>query len=348
MSKGKHSKQIDLGFDPHTGKRVRKRIYSDTKAGLKQAEKEAIAEFARDGTPSMITYREYEQKWLEAYHGNVTPHSMEVNRSNLKHSTPLHGKKMKDITKTDLQKIVSGLSDRPAACAKYVGLMSGLWKAAVADGICTKDITLGIKPVKARKTTRRPLTKEELAGVKKAEFSDSEQFLVDILLQFGLRPGEAFALNKNSFSRKDRTLVIDKAVAYDGIAPYIKDTKTGATRTLPVPDNFWDKIPKARTLYFFVGDTGELLTLSERITMQDRILSKINLAMGGNSKLKLTDITLYNFRHHKASLLYYLPGVSLKKKAEYMGHSEEMFLKTYSHMMEDKEDVEALREAVSL
>jgi integrase len=82
--------------------------------------------------------------------------------------------------------------------------------------------------------------------------------------------------------------------------------------------------------------------------LQNSILNKINTAMGGTKKIRKTDITLYNFRHHKASLLYYLPGVSVKAKAAYLGHSEEMFLKVYSHMMEEKEDKEVLRDAVNL
>ena len=70
--------------------------------------------------------------------------------------------------------------------------------------------------------------------------------------------------------------------------------------------------------------------------------------MGGTDKIRKTTITFYNFRHHKASLIYYLPGISIKKKAQYMGHSEEVFISIYSHLMEEKESSEILREAVDL
>ena len=342
------SKQISLGTDPMTGKRIRKWIHADSKTGLRQAEKDAIAEFARNGSPSQITYKVYEEKWFDAYKSNVQPSTRGQYKSFLKYSEPLHNKKIKDITKTDLQKIVSGLMDRPVACERYMGMMSSLWKCAVADGICSKDITIGIKRAKKTKTTRRPLNQEELEGVKKADFDEMEQFMVDLLLQFGLRPGEAFALNKQSFNKKDRSLTIDKAVSYNGNNPYIKSTKTGVTRVLPVPDSFWAKIPQTKTMYYFTENDGQLLTRSNRIKLQNSILNEINKAMGGTKKIRKTDITLYNFRHHKASLLYYLPGVSVKKKAQYMGHSEEMFLRIYSHMMEDKEDSEVLRDAVNL
>lgn len=227
-------------------------------------------------------------------------------------------------------------------------MMKNIWECAMSDGICTKNIAVGLKLPKAPRTVRRPLTENELAGISKAEFDPMERFMVDILLQFGLRPGEAFALCKQSFDRKRRVLVINKALAHDSNQPYIKSTKTGVTRELPVPDSFWSKIPDVDTFYYFVNEDQQLMTASQIRSFKEQVIKKINLAMGGSSKLMLTDMTFYNFRHHKASLLYYLPGVSIKKKAQYMGHSEKMFLETYSHMMEEREDVEALREAVNL
>lgn len=344
----KISKQISLGYDPITGKRIRKRIYADSKAGLKQAEKDAIREYAKSGAPSQVKYKDFEKKWFAAYKSNVQPHTQTVYKGALKFAAPLHQKKMKDITRTDLQKTVNEVWDRPATCKLYVQLLHNMWGVAVGDGVCTKDVTIGLRTPKYTQKSRRPFTEEELDGISKAEFDPLERFLVDILLQFGLRPGEAFALNKHSFNRKARTLMIDKGVAYNSNNPYIKSTKTGVTRVLPVPDSFWEKIPKLHGIYWFTEKDGSLLTKMHRYNMTRSIINKINEAMGGTDKLKKTDLTLYTFRHHRASLLYYLPGVSIKKKAEYMGHSETMFLKIYSHMMEGKEDSEALRAAINL
>lgn len=74
------------------------------------------------------------------------------------------------------------------------------------------------------------------------------------------------------------------------------------------------------------------------------IFAKINEALGGNEKMDLLNgMTMYTFRHNRATELYYLAGVSTKKKAEYMGHSEIMFLRTYSHLDESKENDDLLR-----
>lgn len=344
----KLSKQVSLGYDPVTGKRVRRWIHADSQAGLRQEEKKAIAEYARHGSPSSIKYKDFEDLWFATYKSNLEPQTKKVYKSALKAAVPLHHKKMKDITRSELQLTVNTFWDKPDQCYLYVQQIRNMWNVAVGDGICQKNVTLGLKLPKRTRKPRRPLTKEELTAISKAKFDPLERFMVDVLLQFGLRPGEALALSKQSFNRKARTLTIDKALAHDSNQPYIKTTKTGVTRVLPVPDSFWKKIPNTNTLYYFVEEDGQLMRQHNVWKFSSGIVKKINAAMGGNNKLKLTDMTLYNFRHHKASMLYYLPGVSLKKKAEYMGHSESMFIKTYSHMMEEKEDVEALRSAVNL
>ena len=214
------------------------------------------------------------------------------------------------------------------------------------DNVVDKNIIDGIKTPKKPKSDRQALTQREIEAIRKTQFNEQEQFLIDILWQFGLRPGEAFALGKRSFNRKTRSLTIDKAVSYNSGVPFIKGTKTGVTRVLPVPDNFWSKIPKCDGPFFFTDDKGQLYKLCDRQYMVKKILKKINHTMGGDDIIQATTMTLYTFRHNKASLLYYTPGISLKKKAEYMGHSERMFLQTYTHLMNEKEDIEILRKEV--
>lgn len=302
------------------------------------------------GNSTGILYSDYEKRWYEIFRSQVSPHRHACNQSVLKKNNRLHPIKMEDITRSDLQQIVNDNWQHPCACRVYAGMMRHMWTCAVADGICQRNIAIGLNlPKKNRQPVcRRPLTEQELKGILHADLNVSERFLLDVLLQFGLRPGEAFALSRGSFHRTERVVIIDRAVAYNKGIPYLKETKTGVTRTLPVPDSFWNKIPVTDSCFYFVNEKGGLMTAGQRQVYQLRIIDKINKAMGGSRHDRLTDMTLYYFRHHKASLLYYQPGVSLKKKAEYMGHSEKMFLETYSHMMEEKEDLEALRKEVLL
>jgi integrase len=86
--------------------------------------------------------------------------------------------------------------------------------------------------------------------------------------------------------------------------------------------------------------------------MSARILKVINKALGGTDELKVIgNMTMYSFRHTYATNLYYnavKPGIiSTKKAAQIMGHSEEMFIKRYTHLDDDKEQMDALRDALS-
>lgn len=342
----KFKKQVSLGYDPISGKRIRKWIYADTKAGLVQAEKDAIREQARSGVTSSITLKEYKDKWFDANCSQLERSSQRLYESTLKHLDPLGHKRMSKITRTELQQIISNVWDKPYAASKLASLTRQIWRSAVSDGVIDKDITFALKTPKKGKSGRRALTPEEIEAVKNVELPEQARFLVDVLLQFGLRPQEAFALGPKSFDRKARTLTIDKAIGYDKSNPYIKTTKTGVTRVLPVPDSFWSKIPDGYPFYYFVKEDGSFWTRSKTLVIMQMIRKAVNEYLGGSEMLQKTDITFYTFRHNKATQLYYLPGVTLKKKAEYMGHSEQMFIKTYSHLDDTKEEIEALRNAM--
>lgn len=342
----KLSKQITLGTDPYTGKRIRKRIYGTSNAALAQAEKEAVREFAKHGTSSKITLGDYRIKWFQANCSQLQISTQYVYERTLSHLKPLDEKQMNKITHTDLQLIISDLWDSPHAASKLGSLMGQIWRSAALDGVVEKDITQGLKLPKKPKSGRRALTAKEVEAVKNVQLPEQERFLADVLLQFGLRPQEAFALSPKSFNRKEKTLTIDKAVGYDKQEPYIKETKTGATRVLPVPDSFWQKIPSGYPFFFFIREDGSLWHRQQTLEAMKVIRRAVNQYLGGNEKIKKTNLTLYTFRHNKATQLYYLPGVTLKKKAEYMGHSEMMFIKTYSHLDDAKEETEALRQAM--
>lgn len=341
------SKQITVGIDPYSGKRIRKRIHATSPTGLRQAENEAVAEFTKQGRTKDALFMNYKEKWFDASCSQLSENTRYCYQCILKHLNHLNGIKMSKITRLDLQKVLNEHWNRPNTCKKIYGLMRQIWRSAVFDGIVSKDITEGLKRPKMAPTKRRALTEKEMEAIRTVRLPEQQRFMVDLLLQFGLRPGEAFALNVHDFDKRARTLTISKAVTYHGMREAVlKSTKTGVTRVLPVPDSFWSKIPKISGLYYFTTDAGVLYSRGSAKKFCNDILKAINAKMGGTDNLKVTDMTMYTLRHNKASLLYYTEGISLKKKAQYMGHSEEQFIRIYSHLIESKEDTEILRQEV--
>ena len=294
-----------------------------------------------------MQFKNYREKWFDAYCTQLSENTRYCYQVILKHFDQLNGTKINRITRLDLQKVLNEQWSKPYTCKKIYSLMRQIWKSAVFDGVVSKDITEGLKRPKSAPAKRRALTEKEMEAIRTVSLPEQQRFMVDLLLQFGLRPGEALALNMHDFNKRARTLTISKSVSYQDMKKAaIKTTKTGVTRVLPVPDSFWAKIPKISGLYYFSASDGHLLSRGGALDLFNRILAAINRQMGGTDKLKATDITMYSFRHNKASQLMYITSVSTHKKAEYLGHSVQMFLQTYSHIIEANEDTEALRKSV--
>lgn len=343
----KYSKQISLGYDA-TGRRVRKRIYADSKQELQRKER-ALLRSVDDEMQSNITLRDYSLKWFEAYKSNRTRATQLLYEYSIRQLAPIAHKRLKDISRTDVQKIINTFSDRPHSAQMIAMTARQILEAAAADGLIQPKYLKFDLPKKTKRE-RRPLTAEEKKAIRSADFTPQERLFVDIEYYLGLRPEETRALQPSDFDLKAKTVTISKASALHGRAE-IKTTKTGKTRVLPIPDVLAAEIKQYNAtfkgFYYFVDDQGILLSSWNYHKFSHSIYDKINVALGGTDKLNLLNgLTMYTFRHNRATDLYYLQGVSTKKKAEYMGHSELMFLKTYSHLDDAKEANELLRKVL--
>lgn len=298
---------------------------------------------------SNIRFGEYAQRWFEAYKAQLSSASHHIYKYALRCLKPLNNCRIKDIKRTDIQRIINEYSDRPNSALMISMTARQIMESAMADNLIIPSYMKFALP-KRQKREKRALTGAEKQAVKSAELTPQERLFVDIELYLGLRPEETRALQPRDFDLKARTVSITKASALHGEAE-IKGTKTGRTRTIPVPDVLCAEIRAYNAsfsgFYYFVDERGRLFSSWKYERFTRSIFKKINEALGGNDKMNLLDgMTMYTFRHNRATELYYLDGISTKKKAEYMGHSEEMFLKTYSHLDNAKEDEELLRKVL--
>lgn len=344
----KYDKQISLGYDAN-GKRVRKWIHADSQQELKRKERELLMDADKE-IQSNITFGKYAQTWVEAYKSSKSIATQELYAYTLRKLSPLNNKRLKDITRTDVQKIINTFSDRPAAAQRISMTVTQILDSAAADNLIQPKY-MKIDLPKHQNHEKRALTAAEKEAVNNAELSPQERLFVDIMLYLGLRPGEVRALQPRDFDLKARTVTISKATAVNTKQTTVKSTKTGKTRTLPVPDALIAEIKHYNAsflgFYYFVDEEGQLFSRYRYRLFCASIFSKINAELGGNNRLNLLNgMTMYTFRHNRATELYYLQGVSTKKKAEYMGHSEIMFLRTYSHLDDDKEEAELLRQVL--
>lgn len=338
------NKQISLGYNTE-GKRIRKWIHADSEQELKRKETELLRRSGQE-LQSNETFGNYRKEWFDAYKASKSKSIQEQYTYAMKQLSVLDSKPLKNITRTDVQKIVNTFADRPSSAKLIAMTAKQILDSAAADNLIVPKL-LKIDSPKSQKAEKRAFTSAEKTAVMNADLNPTERLFVDIEYYLGLRPGETRALTPRDFDLKNRTVRISKAAAAHTTG-FIKETKTGETRTLPIPDALVAEIKaynvQFRGFYYFTNKVGDLMNRSDYQQFSRCILRKINLALGGTSKLNLLNgMTMYTFRHNRATEIYYLPGVSTKKKAEYMGHSELMFLKTYSHLDNDQEAVELLR-----
>ena len=348
--KHKYNKNISLGYDL-SGKRIRKWIHADTLRELN--EKIDALKIQQKFTPntSEVTFGKYAQEWFQAYKSNRSARTVEMYQYALRKCLDLDKIRLKSVTKTACQQVVNAVWKTPKTAKIVRDTMYQIFKAAVADGILIRNPAEDLNLPDQKKKEKHLLTDKELKAIKKADLEPMDRMFVTVLQVFGLRPAEALALQPMDFDLKEKILTVNKAVELrNDNKSSIKSTKTGAVRKIPIPDAV---IPKLKAyfkenpgfLLFYKQDKG-IRTKSAYRRMTERIMSKINEALGGDENLSLvTGITMYSFRHYRATEWYYLcqKGViSTKKAAEMLGHSEEMFIRVYSHIDEKKEKVAKL------
>lgn len=322
----KYSKQVFLGRN-REGKEVRKRIYANSVSALNEAERKARNEFEKVRNPSDITFGEYAERWLEVYKGSRSPATIEMYRTKLSLCRDISETPLRLLTRSDYQRLVTQCSDRPNTAGKLALTIEQIVRSAFEDGIIEKPLGRLERP-KVKSKTIAPLTDAEMVRIFETELPLRDKLFVRIVGTYGLRPAEAFALNIDSF-QGDR-LIIDRSVGYDGNKPFIKETKNDKVRILPMSETVRPLlnayIAQIATFYLFPNEIGELMSKSQSRAYCERICREIGISK------------IYVLRHTVATKLYY--KVSPKMGAYLMGHSENVFLNTYSHLDSAQENLQ--------
>ena len=330
MIKMKYSKRITIGYTPD-GQRLRKWFHADTKADLEEKIRKWRNEAERVRNPSDITFGEYADIWFDTYKNHSAKQTREMYANAKKKCTQLDPYEIRRVTKTMCQQIINDHWNTPRSAEIVATYLNQVFKCAIADGIMASSPMTGVKLPKKQKKEKYLLTDQDMEKARNAQLNESDRLFLDILITFGLRPAEALALTPADFDQKNGVLHVTKAVEMgnDGSVK-IKSTKTGIIRDIPLPAGF--RNPPKTTFYLFTRKDGQLVNKSAYRRMSERILKAVDVP----------GITLYAFRHRRATDLYYLTQngtISTKQAAALMGHSEEIFIKTYSHIDTSKEDL---------
>lgn len=271
-----------------------------------------------------------------------------------KHLIALDKVKLCDIRRTHFQLVINSTSDRPCTCNQIALTFRQIIKTAVREKMLPpgayNDICEGIDLPRYKAKEKRALYPEEVAAVKTADFTPMERCFVYIIYGCGMRRGEVLALNKDfHIDLKKGVIKVNSSVMYRGNIPEIKQPKSqNSFRQVPMPGFLVSflkgYIPSLEFPYLVHGRDGGLMTESAYKFMWKQIVRKMNRAAGGTDNIQVIyGITAHVFRHNYCTnLCYQVPAISIKKVAQLMGDTEAVVLRTYNHIMEEKENVESV------
>lgn len=310
--------------------------------------------------PTDWTFCEYARQWLSTYKA-VRAHNTQAMYQNIidTHLSALGSVRLCDISRIHLQLVINNASEKPRTCQQIMLTFKQIVESAVLDKYLpesTLHIFDNVDTPRYTPPKKRPLTSEEIKAIRHADLSPMERTYVYILYGCGLRRGEVLGLQPSDIRLKTSELTIRRAVEFIGNNSSLKSTKSeNGLRTVPMPPyltaHLHTYLAELHSNYLIHTRDGSMMTKSGYRRMWERILLKLNLAAGGTEHLwVIHGLTAHVFRHNYCTqLCYQIPAISTKQIAKLMGDREEMVIKVYSHILEEKEDVTgAVNAAIAL
>ena len=248
-----------------------------------------------------------------------------------------------------------------------VVLQSALQRAVEWNRISDNPVSKIRKPgnrTKRKATPMPPAIVEELRAYFAERNRPRDATLISVLAYAGLRPGEALALRWRNIRRN--TIHVDGAIA-DGAR---KSTKTGASRSVRLLAPLADDLAAWRAAcahdsdddLVFPSSTGGYWTLEdyknwqsrpfrracERIGLGRFVDEQVTSKATGKARTQKRWLAAtgddpgprpYDLRHAFVSLLIH-EGLSVVEVASQAGHSPEMTLNTYAHVIAEFDPVD--------
>lgn len=361
-----------------TVKEKRKSFYGKTKVEVKQKAKEYLQKVEQGyKEPEKIRLNDYIEYWLKTYKWNkIEPSSYtrlyKVYEYQIKNTI---GKKMiGNIDSSDIQNLIDNYANpsnknvKPLALSglkKIIHLLRPCLNKAVSEGIIQKnpceEIVLPVEScIRTQTKTQISLSDAEIEDFKIAalakykttnEYKSRDAFVLLLMLNLGLRVGEAVALKWSDFDMENRIVHINKTVqsnlrdfsdmesksqrkTYSRVK---NSTKThSGVRILKLNDSAvyyitelkaYDTRNGIKTPYLCSTHAGTVTTPRNLQRSLDRIVKCTSIT---------ENISLHTLRHTFGSVLV-RRGVGIEIVSELMGHASiTITYQKYIHVMQEQ------------
>lgn len=314
---GRYATTVTLGYDTN-GKRKQKCIYGRTVRELERKVAEAKKQIAEGGLidDKGMTVKEWMDKWYKVYkEPHIRESSRQVYRSLIAKLEPIGKIKLKNLRRMDIQQVLNTIA--PSMSEQCGMVIRAACKAAVIEGLISRDPSEGVRVQKHKKKEKRALTDEEVERVISAPMSAQAKAYALLMLTCGLRKGEASAVTKQDIHGD--FLQVEKTLTFIHGKPTTTPPKTATSvRAVPI-------LPVLRPYLEICGDDITECTThgkSYQIGLWEEIAQAAKLP---------SEITPHYLRHTYATRLYYA-GVDVKTAQQLLGHTTvKMTMDIYTH-----------------
>lgn len=351
---GRYYTTIASGEFDENGKEIRIPVYGRTVTEF-EANKDAVKAQVLSGNYANdkgMSFSEYKWQWYNTYIANteLSHARKEAYKNTLKnHTCILDSITIGSIRKTQVQNGYNDLNGHPDLQHEYKITVNQIFRAAIDDGLISKNPADNLTVTKTKRKKKRALTKVERDALKKANLDIKERCFVEVLRYAGLRREEILALTRSDVDLRDDTIQVSNVVEFIGEKPNLRDyAKTPrGERTIdilaPLKPILQEYMQRLDGLILFPNAQGTLMSKTQYRRFFEKIKLKINEAAGGKHhynkvvkgkhiRYELTydidmckGLSAHVFRHEYATILYY-SGVDLLEAIRLFGHSDSKML----------------------
>jgi len=296
-----------------------------------------------------ITLEDFIVQWLSDKKPNLAPATLELyGRMIDTHIQPHIGhipvNELRLNTLEDWQRERQAKGVGPEALSKAIALLRQILRRAVRAKLLPENLAADLEPPISKSRIPTPADPEQIEALRDwflGKERPADATLVSVLGYAGLRPGEALGLRWADVEKTSISITCSISMGQE------KKTKTGALRVVRPPRQVFLDLatwklasPAPFGLIWPRRKDGEPWNRSDWRNWRQRYFAKAVEAVG------LGDFRPYDLRHSRASMLA-AEGTSILQiqvAAREMGHSTQMFLSTYAHILEqarDRENVSA-------
>lgn len=250
----------------------------------------------------------------------------------------LGAKRLRDITRADLQRFVATLSGKPSTIRNTLLPVRAVYRDALALGDVDQNPTTGLRLPAARGRRETVANRDAAAALVEAA-PEAERAIWATALYAGLRLGELRALRWRDLDFERGIVHVRRA--WDAREGPIAPKSAAGLRKVPMPEALRVHLEAHRDHAPATG--ADALVFGRSATNPFHSDSPTQRARRAWEAAGLDPLTLHDCRHTYASLMIDA-GANAKALSTYMGHATiAITMDRYGHLMEGNESEAAAR-----